>query len=83
MENKNVIEQIIEPRADEKLEVKIKCCSKYILNYVMRVFITVVIIGFSFYKLITSEDCSTEAVYISLITSLASFWTGIAISPHI
>ena len=73
----------IAPVVDEPDDY-VKCCgckySKYCLNFSVRFFITLLIIGFSFYKLITEDDCSTEAVYISLITSLISFWIGYNIS---
>lgn len=65
-------------------EVKCMClkCSKLMLNYSMRIIISMSIIGFSFYKLLTKLTCDGEAVYISLLTSILSFWLGVKVGKE-
>lgn len=77
------------PVADRKITIaeertahtndNVNCRSRYFLNWLVKVVLSLSIFGFSFYKLITSDDCEDEATYISLISSLMSVWIGIKI----
>ena len=72
---------------DELPDSNLRCCGKEqspkLLSFWVKVSITVFVLGFCMYKLHYSApcDCSQEdTVYISLISSILSYWLGIRAS---
>ena len=64
-------------------DADLRCCgmsqSPKLLSFWVKVFVTIFVLGFCMYKLHKSVpcDCSQEdTVYISLISSILSFWLG-------
>jgi hypothetical protein len=54
------------------------CCigqsDKRLLKFIVQTVISLSLVGFSFYMLSSGVDCSEQAVYVSILTSVLSLW---------